>query len=117
MPGGSKFSISGFRIFGLGPHGGSAPSVVSTEDVKAVRDAEDPRHVTLSWPAARGAEFYVVRFGASCSGYCTTRNYRVYDGETTVDIHSLVVGQEYQYVVDAINSNGATLGSQSSFVV
>lgn len=117
MPGSGKFSISGFRIFGLGPDGGSPPSAVLTETVKAARDAKDARHVTLSWPAADGAEFYVVRFGASCTGYCTTRNYRVYDGATTVDIHSLVAGQDYDYVVDAINSNGATLGAQPTVLV
>merc|ERR1712217_260974 len=49
MPGGSKFSISGFRIFGLGPHGGSAPAAVATEHVKVVRDAQDARHVSVTW--------------------------------------------------------------------
>lgn len=113
-PGGAKFSVSGLRVFGLGPDGGAPPAAVASETVTAVRDPKDPRHVSLSWPPAEGAEFYVVRFGPVCEGYCTTRNYRVYGGATTAEIRSLVVGQDYDFVVDAINSNGATLAGQAA---
>ena len=132
MPGHAKFSVSGFRVFGLGPKGGAAPAAVPADAVKAVRDENDPRHATVSWSKSEGAEFYVIRYGiASASthtdthtdtrtdtrtdthamAYSTVHNLQVYGG-TTAEIRSLVVGQEYVFVVDAVNSNGVTYGQQ-----
>ena len=128
MPGNAKFSLSGFRIFGLGPKGGSAPAAVPAHAVKAVRDGKDPRHVTVSWSQTKGAEFYVIRYGIAPASthththtntssdsdpmvYSTVHNLQVY-GTTTAEIHSLVAGQNYIFVVDAVNSNGVTYGQQ-----
>jgi hypothetical protein len=113
MPGGSTFSIAGFRIFGLGPEGGSPPAEVATETVKAKRDINDERHVTVTWPQADGAEFYIVRYGVSASDMPLMHNYQVY-GSTSLDIHALLVGVEYEFAVDAVNSNGVTLGRGSA---
>lgn len=68
MPGGSKFSLSGFRAFGVG--GGSKPDNVPTSSVIVTREATDKRHVTVSWTAAAAAEFYVVRYGLAGTGKC-----------------------------------------------
>ena len=119
MPGGAKFSLSGLRVFGLGA--GSTPAAVAASAVKVVRDATDPRHATVSWPAAQGAEFYVIRFGiaakaaaaaataATAQPYTMVHNVQVY-GATAAELHSLVVGEDYKFVVDTVNSNGVTYG-------
>merc|ERR1711957_789457 len=93
MPGGAKFSISGFRIFGLGEDG-AAPAEVLAESTEVVRDAEDARHVTITWPQADGAELYVVRYGIASNYYSLYHNVQVY--ATTVDIRTLVVGEDYE---------------------
>jgi hypothetical protein len=112
MPGNATFSLSGFRVFGLGPFGGSAPPSVPAAAVKVVRDAKDPRHASVSWAASAGAEFYVLRYGIySAAIYSTVHNYQVY-GSTSAEIRSLVAGEEYEFVVDAVNSNGVTYGEQ-----
>merc|ERR1711939_1106351 len=115
MPGNAKFSLSGFRIFGVGPDGGAPPAVVPAKSVVVTRDAKDPRHASLSWSEAQGAEFYVIRFGIrSASVYSTVHNLQVYGG-TTAEIHSLVEGQHYVFIVDSVNSNGVTYGQHPSY--
>ena len=115
MPGGAKFSLSGLRVFGLGPDGGAAPAAVPASAVQVVRDAADPRHATVSWSAAQGAEFYVIRFGiaaqAASKQHTAVHNLQVY-GATTAELRSLVVGENYEFIVDAINSNGVTYGEE-----
>jgi hypothetical protein len=111
MPGNATFSLSGFRIFGLGPASGSGPAAVPAAAVKVVRDPIDPRHATVSWEAAHGAGFYVLRFGITADFYSTVHNYQVY-GSTTAEIHSLVAGERYEFVVDSVNSNGVTYGEK-----
>ena len=72
----------------------------------AVRDAADPRHVTVSWQPARRAEFYVVRVGASPGEL--NQNYQIYDQVTSAEIRSLSAGLGYYVAVDAVNENGIT---------
>ena len=113
QPGGARLSISGFRIFGIGPVGGSPPARVTAASVRVARDTADPRHATVTWAAAAGAEFYVVRYGVVASGAAKgsplTHNYQVY-GATSTDIRALVAGIAYSFAVDAVNSIGVTLG-------
>lgn len=116
QPGGAVLSVSGLRVFGLGPLGGSAPEAVAAPSVHVERDAADPRHVTVSWGPAANAEFYVVRYGVSAGGDAPvplTHSYQVY-GDTAVEIRALVTGVEYAFAVDAVNSNGVTVGTQQT---
>ena len=124
QPGGARLSLSGLRIFGLGPEGGAPPQPVATPSVRAVRDPADLRRATVTWDASDGSEFYVVRYGVAPhrsggggGGGGTadalaplTHSYQVY-GATSADIRALVGGVEYHVAVDAVNSNGVTLGT------
>jgi hypothetical protein len=105
MPGGSKFSLSGFRAFGLA--GRAEPGEV--EGVSVKRDASDGRHATVSWSAS-AADFYVVRYGLAGSANLF-HNYQVY-GATSTEIRALVIGVGYGFAVDAVSENGVALGKQ-----
>ena len=74
------------------------PASVKSEEIHEVRDSEDPRHVTLSWAAAQGAEFYIVRFGPKANYYATTRNYQVY-GATWVLSHGCLFSDGCWFVL------------------
>ena len=100
--------------------------------MRAVRDPADLRRATLTWAAAGGSEFYVVRYGvaphhgggggggggggsgggggAADALAPLTHSYQVY-GATSTDIRALVAGMEYVFAVDSVNSNGVTLGT------
>ena len=103
-PAGGKFSVSGLRVFG---HGLSAPPA-RVEQVKATRDAADARRAKVEWPAATGADFYVVRYGIAADKLFGS--YQVYKA-TQLDIHSLNRGTPYWFTVDAVNENGITPGT------
>ena len=103
-PDGGKFSLYDLRVFGAG--GGAKPGKVGPG--KGVRDPADGRRMTVSWAAARGAEFYVVRLGARPD--LMNQSYQVYDGETSVEVRSLNVGAKACFVVDAVNENGIARG-------
>jgi hypothetical protein len=102
-PGNAKFSISGLRLFGSGLQAG--PGRVA--GVRVVRDPHDARKATVSWQAARGADFYVVRFGVRPDRMF--ENYQVYDG-TQLTVPSLNAGVRYTFTVDAVNDSGLTRG-------
>jgi hypothetical protein len=108
MPGGSKFSLSGFRAFGLG--GGPKPGIVPAASVVVTREATDKRHVTVSWTAAVAAEFYIVRYGIAGSNNLF-HNYQVYGDATTIDIRALIDDVVYEFAVDSVNSNGVELSN------
>lgn len=103
-PDGGKFSLYDLRVFGNG--GGPRPSGVGSASGR--RDAADGRRATISWKPARGAEFYIVRFGIRPG--LLTQNYQVYDGQTSVAVASLNTGVRYYFAVDAVNENGVTKG-------
>ena len=101
-PAGSKFSLSGLRVFGICP--GAPPAAVA--HVSAVRDP-DPRRAHVAWSAAAAAEFYIVRSGISPE--MLTGNFQVYDG-TSFTIPSLNAGSQYYVTVDAVGATGLTAG-------
>jgi len=105
-PNGAKFSVSDLRVFGVGD--GLVPETVY--GVETVRDAADPRRATVRWNPAKGAEFYIVRLGASPDAL--TQNYQIYDGATTAEIRSLNAGVRYSVTVDAVNENGIAKGTR-----
>ena len=103
MPCGSKFSLSGLRAFGTASSG---EKPATARNVQASRDNSDQRRVKVSWSAAAGAQFYVVRYGVGALGWLF-HNVQVY-GNTSVEINSLVDGQKYSFLVDSINEIGIT---------
>lgn len=106
MPAGSLFSLYDLRVFGSAND--KPPTIVRS--IKAVRNTKDARAVTLSWPAAARADFYVVRYGIG--PHRLYSNYQVYNG-TEVTIHSLNAGQHYYFTVDAVNGTGISKGKKT----
>lgn len=104
-PGGAKFSISGLRLFG----NGLRPAPAKVAGIQAARDGSDPRRATVTWQAAAGADFYIVRFGVGPDRM--VENYQVYDG-TELTVPSLNVGVGYSFTVDAVNDSGVTRGTE-----
>ena len=106
---GSKFSVSGLRVFGSCPR--EAPAKVPPGSLKLARDSVDPRWGIMTWAAAANAEFYVVRY--RIAGDTSTPSYhsfQVYDGATSLQINALAAGEEYEFTVDAVNENGVASG-------
>lgn len=102
-PADSKFSISGFRIFGNGL--GTVPAMV--DGMTATRSATDPRLATITWNPVKNADFYIVRYGLAPDRLFT--NYQVYDG-TMLNLNALNRGVSYVVTVDAVNDSGVTRG-------
>jgi hypothetical protein len=98
-PAGACFSVSGFRIFGSGL--GHVPAAVN--NLMAARALGDGRKATVYWPASRGAEFYVVRYGLAPDRLFG--NFQVYNA-TTAQINSLNSGVAYYFTVEAVNDSG-----------
>ena len=103
-PDGGKFSLSDLRVFGKGL--GARPAAVDA--VTASRNPSDARRATIAWHPARGADFYIVRFGPRRD--LLNQNYQVYDGQTALDIASLTKGTGYYVAVDAVNEVGIARG-------
>lgn len=99
-PDGGNFSLYDLRVFGKGT--GRRPGRVSA--VKTSRNAADPRRVTVTWRAAPGAEFHIVRVGRRPD--LMNQNFQVYDGLTSLEIGSLNLGKGYCVAVDAVNEVG-----------
>lgn len=104
-PYGARFSLYDLRVFGSADT--AAPAAVAAPT--AVRDAADPRHATVTWPAASGAIFYVVRLGAAPDAM--NQNWQVYDGATRLAVASLDRGTGYWLAVDAVNERGIMRGA------
>lgn len=98
-----KFALSGFRIFGKGE--GRKPQRVS--DIRAERDTNDKRNVTLTWKKTSEATGYNVRYGTAPDKLYL--NYQVYDVNKLI-IHSLSAEQNYYFLIDAFNENGISKG-------
>jgi hypothetical protein len=106
-PNGAKFSLSDLRAFGNG--GGALPAQVLKFNVAL--DSADTRHAKISWQAAAGAEFYIVRLGTTPQNL--SQNYQVYDGQVELDVRSLNKNTNYFVTVDAVNENGVTRGTKT----
>jgi len=106
-PNNSKFSLSDLRVFGSS----NVPLPHVVESARAVRDPHDSRHASISWKEASGAEFYIVRIGPAPG--LQTMNYQVYDGNTSIDVHSLNSDTDYYVSVDSVNDSGITRGIAS----
>ncbi len=104
-PDGGKFSIYDLRVFGIG--NGVVPARV--DGLSGQRDRNDTRRATITWTPARGAEFYIVRFGSRLG--LLNQQYQIYDGATAVTISSLTKGVSYSVTVDAVNENGISHGT------
>jgi hypothetical protein len=99
-PDGGKFSLYELRVFGKGA--GSMPAAV--KGVSAVRNPADGRQTTVRWVPSKGAEFYIVRLGASPD--LLTQSFQVYDGQTSTTISTFNIGQSYYVAGDAVNEAG-----------
>ena len=106
-PNGANFSLSDLRVFGKGSLG--IPE--RAEGIQFWRDPNDARHATVTWKPTRRADFYIVRLGANSKQL--SLNYQVYDGVTTLAVHSLNSGVSYFVTVDAVNQRGITYGGPS----
>ena len=73
-----------------------------------IRNASDPRRAHVSWAAAAGAQFYVVRYGIATAAL--TYTYHVHSG-TAAQINALAREQRYTFAVDAVNEAGITPGA------
>lgn len=106
MPGGGKFALRDFRIFGNGLC--AAPGSVSNFTV--ARNAANTRVATLSWNTVADAEGYIIRFGIAADKLYN--NYQIMGKSTTTyDIRSLNVGMTYYFAMDAYSGCGITQGA------
>jgi len=100
VPGG-HFAMSGFRVFGNGvglkPHGVS--------DLKALRNPDDRRCVTLEWSSSEDAVGHVIRYGIAPDQLY--HSYMVYR-DRSVTIRSLDSEMHYFYTIETFNENGIT---------
>ena len=104
-PNDAKFSISDLRVFG----NGNEPLPPKATDLRAVADSEGTRRATITWHRAAGAEFYIIRLGASPDNL--SQNYQVYDGATSLEVRSLNSNVIYYLSIDSVNDRGITRGS------
>jgi len=91
-------SISDLRIFGIGE--GEKPDPV--QNFEAVR-GEDRREAHLSWSPVAGAQGYNIRWGIAPDKLYSS--WLVYD-DTSLQIRSLNIDQEYYFTIEAFNENG-----------
>lgn len=106
VPAGGKFSLYGLRIFGKAP--GKKPARV--QHIVARLNPKDKREVSLSWKPARGADFYIIRYGIAPGKLWGS--YQVYK-TTALTIRSLNLGVPYYFTVDAVNGHGVTPGRKA----
>lgn len=104
VPAGSKFAVSGLRVFG---HGGEkAPK--SPPRFTPVR-CKDERNMTVTWEKREDAQGYFVRFGIDPEEMYT--HFQVLEG-CRADIGCLTKGVEYYVTVDAYNESGISYGTE-----
>lgn len=106
MPAGARFSLSGFRVFGVGRDARPA-EVQGVTAARSTTAPQDERIAELAWRPAQNAEFYVVRYGIAPDRL--SASYQVYDA-TSLEIRSLMGGTRYWFSVDAVNAAGVTRG-------
>ncbi len=108
MPNNAKFSLSGLRVFGVG-QGAPPAKVTGIEVARSNKEPGDERIAEVSWKAAPGAEFYIIRYGIAPDRLFGS--YQVYNA-TGKEIRSLNTGIGYFFTVNAVNSVGITKGTQ-----
>ena len=102
LPYGSRFALSGLRVFGL--DGGEKPASVTA--LRAER--MDPMTAFLRWEPAEGAVGYNVRYGISAGKlYASCLVYE----KNELLLTGLNAGQEYFVCVDSFNESGVTRGA------
>jgi xylan 1,4-beta-xylosidase len=100
QPYGSRFAVSGLRVFGLGS--GEAPAAAAP---RARRTG--PLDALVTWAAVHGARGYNVRYGLAPEKLYASWMVR---GRTSLDLSFLNAGHAYWVAVDAFNANGVTRG-------
>jgi len=109
-PAGAAFGLSDLRIFGT-TAAVKPPARVGAPRV--TRDSADARRASVAWDAAARAEWYVVRFGER-GAPGQFHSYQVYGGATSLETRALSAGVEYDFVVDAFNEGGRTVGTPTA---
>jgi len=99
VPAGGKFAVSGLRVFGYDYS--EKPGKVT--GLKAVRNPDDRRSVSLTWDAVPNAEGYIIRFGETGTGM--NLHYQVIGG-TEAKINILNTGAEYEFAAFAYSAGG-----------
>jgi hypothetical protein len=94
--------VRDLRVFGSGL--GRPPAEVRGAVVQ--REKAEVR-ARISWPAAEGAEGYVVRWGRAPDKLYLSQDVR---GGTEAVIECLTGGRDYWFVVDSFNDSGVTFG-------
>ncbi len=102
LPYGSRFALSGLRVFGL--DGGEKPASVTALHAERM----DPMTAFLRWEPAEGAVGYNVRYGISAGKlYASCLVYE----KNELLLTGLNAGQEYFVCVDSFNESGVTRGA------
>jgi hypothetical protein len=95
-------TISGLRVFGKGS--GEKPDKIETATVEWRGDLD----IALSWPPAKNALGYNVRYGITSEKLYSS--WQVYE-KHQLSISTLNKGQDYYVAVDGFNENGVTAGN------
>lgn len=96
-------SMFDLRVFGRAP--GKAPA--SVEGIKVDRK-EDRRRIEVTWPEAKGAVGYVLRWGTSPDELYSTCQ----TSEPRKELGLFSTGEKYWFTVDAFNESGITPGRE-----
>ena len=104
-PAEGKLAVSGIRVFGDAY--GDAPK--RSPKFTAVRNADDPCIVNVSWNKVDGAQGYCVRLGVDPNEMHI--HYTVY-GNCDAVVGCLIGGVKYYLTVDSFNEGGITRGHE-----
>jgi hypothetical protein len=91
-------SISGLRVFGIGP--GKAPAEVKNLKVDRKKDRRD---AIITWDPVKDSQGYNVLWGIAPDKLYSS--WMVYDNNR-LELKSLTAGQSYYFSVEAFNENG-----------
>ena len=106
-PMGGRPAVSGLRVFGRhlpGEITSGGPSAVQKIHVRK----KETMNVRLTWPAAKGADGYNVRYGIQPDKLYAS--WQVY-GKNELELSTLNAGVTYYAAVDAFNEYGITHGN------
>jgi hypothetical protein len=95
-----NLSISGLRVFGLGP--GKAPTAVKNFSVNRYQDRRD---ALVTWDHQQNCQGYNVLWGIAPDKLYSS--WMVYD-KNSLELKSLTVDQTYYFVIEAFNENGVS---------
>ncbi len=95
-----NLSISGLRVFGLGP--GKAPTVVKNLVVNRYQDRRD---ALITWEQQKNCQGYNVLWGIAPDKLYSS--WMVYD-KNSLELKSLTIDQTYYFAVEAFNENGVS---------